>query len=455
MDTFGWTQRPAPMFCPTGLLRAGGDGATAVSVLDPDTVSGPSVAVVSVEPDLSIGEVAAATGLSVRVLRHWETLGLVQAKRHASGHRRYGRRELVRLARAVALRRAGLGLHDIAAVLHDRPAAEDLLHDHLREVQGEVERLTVLRDRLASALSDPDSADTKTTTQVIRSMVLTDDYVHGYQQREGLRLRDQAQTLADLLHHDTVLPTGGDVLELGCGVGAQTLEVLARNPDVRLTVVDRSASSLTAARASLRGAGRHGVDLIEADLFGLPHDDGPLRAGRFDVVLICFVLEHLDRPAKALQVARRLLRPGGSLIVIEGDHGSTTFHPDSADARAAIGCQVALQRQVGGDPDIGRRLYPLLVEAGFIDVEVTPRQVYVDGGRPALADGFVRRTFTAMVQGVRTPALAADLTDEQRFDQGIADLLRTAEPDGTFSYTFYKATAHAPLCPTRPESGRG
>ena len=402
------------------------------------------MAVMSVEPDLSIGEVATATGLSVRVLRHWETLGLVRAQRQASGHRRYWRPELVRLARAVALRRAGLGLHDIAAVLRDRPAADELLRDHLHEMQAELERLTVLRDRLASALSDPGGADTETTTQVIRSMVLTDDYVHGYQQREGLRLRDQAQTLADLLHHDTVLPTDGYVLELGCGVGAQTLEVLARNPDVRLTAIDRSPASLAAARAALRVAGRHGVELIRADLFELPHDDGPLRAGRFDVVLVCFVLEHLDRPAEALQVARQLLRPGGRLIVIEGDHGSTTFHPDSQDARAAIGCQVALQRQVGGDPDIGRRLYPLLVEAGLIDVEVTPRQVYVDGSRPALADGFVRRTFTAMVQGVRTSALAADLADGQRFDRGIADLMRTAEPDGTFSYTFYKATAHAP-----------
>lgn len=407
------------------------------------TVSGPSVAEVIDESDLTIGEVAAATGLSVRVLRHWETLGLVQAQRHASGHRRYGRTELVQLARAVALRRAGLGLHDIAEVLRDRPAAHDLLRDHLHEVQADLERLTALRDRLATSLSDPDGSDMDTTTQVIRSMVLTDDYVHGYHQREGLRLRDQAETLADLLHHDTVLAPGSDVLELGCGVGAQTLEVLARNVDVRLTAVDRSPASLALARQALRTAGRHGVDLVQADLFELPHN-GRLCAGRFDVVLVCFVLEHLDRPQKALRIARELLRPGGQLIVIEGDHGSTTFHPDSEDARAAISCQVALQRQVGGDPDIGRRLYPLLMEAGLVDIEVTPRQVYVDGSRPTLAEGFVRRTFTAMVQGVRTPALAADLIDARQFDQGIAALLRTAERDGTFNYTFYKATAHAP-----------
>ena len=39
-----------------------------------------------------------------------------------------------------------------------------------------------------------------------------------------------------------------------------------------------------------------------------------------------------------------LLRPGGTITVIEGDHGSAYFHPESAAADAAIQCQVELQR---------------------------------------------------------------------------------------------------------------
>ena len=68
--------------------------------------------------------------------------------------------------------------------------------------------------------------------------------------------------------------------------------------------------------------------------------------------------------------------------------------------------------------------------------------MYVDAGRPDLADGFIRKTFTAMIAGIREPAVAAGLLDAERFDAGIADLLRTAEPDGSFHYTFFKATAH-------------
>ena len=106
--------------------------------------------------------------------------------------------------------------------------------------------------------------------------------------------------------------------------------------------------------------------------------------------------------------------------------------------------QVTLQRRAGGDALIGRRLYPLIAAAGFQNTAVSPRLVYVDGSRPGLADGFIRKTFTAMVAGVRRPAIEAGLIYGARFDAGLRDLERTAEPDGVFCYTFFKATATNP-----------
>jgi hypothetical protein len=141
---------------------------------------------------------------------------------------------------------------------------------------------------------------------------------------------------------------------------------------------------------------------------------------------------------------RRVLKPGGSITVIEGDHGSTFFHPDSAFARRAVQCQVDLQSKADGNALIGRELFPLLTEAGFDDVRVSPRMVYVDGSRPELITGFTKNTFTAMIQGVKQPSLAAGLMTEFDFDRGIADLFRTAEPDGVFSYTFFKAVGIRP-----------
>ena len=174
----------------------------------------------------------------------------------------------------------------------------------------------------------------------------------------------------------------------------------------------------------------------QADTLAVPFAD----AG-FDHLFVCFVLEHLRDPQGSLAALRRVLRPGGTLTVIEGDHGSAVFHPEDIHARAVIDCQVRLQADAGGNALIGRQLYPLLVEAGFDAVRVSARTVYVDSSRPDLVDGFTRKTFTAMVEGIRESAIAAGLTDAERFDAGVQALHRTTSPDGVFNYTFFKGVA--------------
>ena len=253
-------------------------------------------------------------------------------------------------------------------------------------------------------------------------------YVHGYDERESERLHDQAGALVELLHGDTSYPAGARVLEAGCGVGAQTMTLSARSPKARFTSIDVSAESLAVARRRELP----NVEFRQADLFTMPQET-------FDHVFVCFVLEHLPDPVAALVRLKTMLRPGGPITVIEGDHGSAYFHPETAAAHEAIQCLVTLQRDAGGDSLIGRRLYPLLRAAAFEHVSVSPRMVYVDGGRPDLIDGFTRKTFTAMVDGVRETALARGLITTERFDEGVRDLYRTAADDGTFNYTFFKA----------------
>jgi ubiquinone/menaquinone biosynthesis C-methylase UbiE len=249
-------------------------------------------------------------------------------------------------------------------------------------------------------------------------------------------LQDQASALLELLHSDTSYPAGSRVLEAGCGVGAQTVILAQNSPGAIITSIDISEASLALAKEKVSAAGFTNVQFRHADIFSLPF--GPES---FDHIFVCFVLEHLSQPVAALKTLKSVLKPGGTIVLIEGDHGSTFFYPDSDAAHAAIQCQVELQRRAGGNALIGRQLSPLLHATGFQSVHVSPRMVYVDSSKPDLVDGFTRKTFTAMIEGARESAIAADIIDPDLFDSGIKDLYRTTEADGVFCYTFFKASA--------------
>ena len=261
-------------------------------------------------------------------------------------------------------------------------------------------------------------------------------YVHGYSERESERLSDQAQTLTSLLHDDTRYPAGSWVLEVGCGIGAQTVILAKNSPGAYITSIDISADSLQRAEVTTRNEGITNVSFCQGDIFHLPFDPET-----FDHIFVCFVLEHLADPGRALEHLRPLLREGGTITVIEGDHGSAFFHPDSQYAQKAIDCLVLLQQQMGGNALIGRVLFPLLSSAGYRDVRVSPRMVYVDASRISLVEGFTKLTFTAMVEGVGPEVAKQGLMGADAWNRGIAALYRTAEPDGVFCYTFFKATA--------------
>jgi hypothetical protein len=74
-----------------------------------------------------------------------------------------------------------------------------------------------------------------------------------------------------------------------------------------------------------------------------------------------------------------------------------------------------------------------------MNIAVSPRIVYADRNRTESVEG-VKNIFIAMVEGVRDLAIARDLVDNKTWENGIRDLYRTTEEDGSFCYTFFKAT---------------
>jgi SAM-dependent methyltransferase len=104
----------------------------------------------------------------------------------------------------------------------------------------------------------------------------------------------------------------GDVLDLGCGTGS--LSLLAAEQGHRVTGVDRSPAMVELARAKL--AGRDAV-FLTGDATA-----PPVGERRFDAVLVRHVLWTLPHPDRALRHWRRLLRPAGRMVLVEGVWGT-------------------------------------------------------------------------------------------------------------------------------------
>ena len=263
------------------------------------------------------------------------------------------------------------------------------------------------------------------------------DYVHGYDERESIRLEDQANCLSELLHYDSIFPKGSTILEAGCGVGAQTKIIAPKNPDSKFISIDISEESLNKADSLIKSLNISNVEFEIGNIFDLKFQEES-----FDHIFVCFVLEHLPNPKDALITLKKFLKNGGTITLIEGDHGSTYFYPYSQYAQAAINAQVKLQSENGGNALIGRQLYPLLIGSGFKKCKVSPRMVYVDSSKPELVEGFTKNTFTAMIEGIKDKANRSSIMDAASFERGIQDLYRTAQIDGVFCYTFFKGIGY-------------
>ena len=145
-------------------------------------------------------------------------------------------------------------------------------------------------------------------------------YIHGYSDYETNRLNNQAETLADLLHHDSVWDEGSIILEAGCGIGAQTKIIAPKNKSSKFVSINISLESINQARTNADSNRFDNVVFKQADILELPFADE-----YFDHIFLSFVLEHIPNPIQALVKLKRVLKQKGTITIIEGDLGSTFF----------------------------------------------------------------------------------------------------------------------------------
>lgn len=119
-----------------------------------------------------VGELAEATGLTVRALHHYDEIGLLApTERSGAGHRLYGEEEIRRLYRILALRRLGLRLDEIAALLDEGGLSlAETVRRHLEQVERSLDHQQRLRRRLAEMLDALDRSVEPSIDQYIDAL---------------------------------------------------------------------------------------------------------------------------------------------------------------------------------------------------------------------------------------------------------------------------------------------
>ncbi|MET9226548.1 MerR family transcriptional regulator [Lentzea sp. NPDC003310] len=122
----------------------------------------------------SIGDLAKASGLTVRTLHHYDEIGLVVAsERTTAGHRRYTPDDVRRLYQVRSLRQLGLSLEEVRSALSRSDSLRPLFEAQLAALTAQARQVEALRSRLTALL---DGHTTESLLSTLEMMSVHESY---------------------------------------------------------------------------------------------------------------------------------------------------------------------------------------------------------------------------------------------------------------------------------------
>ena len=271
---------------------------------------------------------------------------------------------------------------------------------------------------LYSRIVEIDEASLRTIAEVLevrgrhpQQVAIRDAYLHG---------------LGDL--------TEQRVLDVGCGTGVITRELARRvGPTGRVTGVDPSPVLIEVAER-LRDD-----DDLDWSSFGV--QDGralPFPDGSFDLTTAITVLCHVPERAEVLRELARVTRPGGTVLIMDGEYAANQVeHPDRALTARIVD---AWRASVVDDPYLMRHIIPLIAATGLEPGSVNGH-IHVEAGRVDEATSFIWQWALFAAR----QALGAEAVDERearRWTEQLRAMNERAELFGSVSYVSVVARRH-------------
>ncbi|MFN8109330.1 MAG: methyltransferase domain-containing protein [Thermoleophilia bacterium] len=250
-----------------------------------------------------------------------------------------------------------------------------------------------------------------------------DRYTHGHHesvlQSHGRRTAENSA--AYLL---PLLRPGMSVLDVGCGPGTITRDLAARVAPGLVTGLDADQGVVERARAEFGGGT---LEFRTGDVYALDAADAT-----FDVVHAHQVLQHLSDPVAALAEMHRVLRPGGTLAVRDGDYAAFAWAPRLPGLDAWMDLYHGVTAANGGEADAGRFLPGWVRAAGFQDLRVSS-STWTYATPPDRAWWAGTWADRARYSAFADQAVAYGLAERADLEE-IAEAWRewAASPDGTF-----------------------
>ena len=252
-------------------------------------------------------------------------------------------------------------------------------------------------------------------------------YIHGTDASEQQRLVELNRLTNGAFVQFLGVEPGTRALEVGSGLGILASRVAEAAE--RVSVVGLEVSWPQIAKAVRSDVVRY----VQADAHALA-----FRDDTFDLVYARYVLEHVANPEAVLREMRRVLCHGGRVAVLENDVSLIRFDPPCPVFDRVWGAFVDLQRRLGGDALIGRRLFRLLRSAGFRDVMLSVQPEAHWHGSPAWAAWVTN--IIGNVESARQSLVKEGLSGKAEIDDAVTELSALAErTDGSAVFVWNRA----------------